>query len=341
MGWPLVPPIERGGAIIGWRPELMLPFYGRGLDWWKLIATEALVKLPIAIPFALATVVGGIDCTESAAAAGDEYDTRAILMTEGVVSLLAGCLGGVIQTTPYIGHPAYKHMGAASAYTLATALFVGIAGFFGFFPLLFDWLPKAAMFPILVFVGLEITAVSFHATPRKHYPALAFAMLPALAYLITIPLKQVMGPEPPAHTREMVQTLRCLANGFIVTSLLWAAALAMILDGRLRAAAVYFLVAGVCTFFGVIHSPLPDEQIGVPYAILTKLSAEVPAFSAAVRYQTPYHWTSAYVVLAGALFGLAQWPQRKEEAETQPAERADLSEKDRSKHRDGIVGDPG
>ena len=31
--------------------------------------------LPVAIPLALATVVGGIDCTESAAAAGDDYPT--------------------------------------------------------------------------------------------------------------------------------------------------------------------------------------------------------------------------------------------------------------------------
>ncbi len=54
------------------------------------------------LPFALATVVGGIDCTESAAAAGDEYDTRSILWTEGIASILAGLAGGVIQSTPYI-----------------------------------------------------------------------------------------------------------------------------------------------------------------------------------------------------------------------------------------------
>ena len=41
--------------------------------------------------------------------------------------------GGVIQTTPYIGHPAYKSMGGRAAYTLATALFVGGAGVIGYF----------------------------------------------------------------------------------------------------------------------------------------------------------------------------------------------------------------
>ena len=48
--------------------------------------TSALEKLPLVLPFALATIVGGIDCTESAAVAGDEYDTRAVLLTEGIAS---------------------------------------------------------------------------------------------------------------------------------------------------------------------------------------------------------------------------------------------------------------
>jgi AGZA family xanthine/uracil permease-like MFS transporter len=305
----------------------MLPFYDRGFDWWKAVLQEAAAKLPVILPFALATIVGGIDCTESAAAAGDEYDTSRILMTEGVTSLVAGLFGGVIQTTPYIGHPAYKKMGGAAAYTLATALFVGAAGFFGAFPLLFEWLPQAAMFPILVFVGLEITAQSFHATPVKHYPALALAMLPALAYLITIPVNQITGGFDQAawsglrdSTRVMLQTLRCLANGFIVTSLLWAAALAMILDGRLQAAAIYFLIAALFTFFGVIHSPLPSEEIGLPYPVLAKLYTEAPAFASAAQYQTPYHWAGAYGLVALILFVLAR-------ASDSGAAPADVSER--------------
>ena len=144
---------------------------------------HAVTLLPVMLPFALATIVGGIDCTESAAAAGDEYDTRSILWTEGLASVLAGLFGGVIQTTPYIGQPAYKAMGGRAAYTLATALFIGLAGGLGWFAHLFEWLPAVACFPILVFVGLEIGAQSFRATPTRHYAALALAMLPALAYM--------------------------------------------------------------------------------------------------------------------------------------------------------------
>ena len=68
--------------------------------------------LPLIIPFALLTVVGGVNNTESAGVAGDDYDVRSILLAEAAATLVAGLAGGVAQTTPYIGHPAYKQMGA-------------------------------------------------------------------------------------------------------------------------------------------------------------------------------------------------------------------------------------
>jgi AGZA family xanthine/uracil permease-like MFS transporter len=311
-GWlPLVPSPDKPITVRGWEPSSLVALYRETGGWWKEVFEQALQKLPVILPFALATIVGGIDCTESAAAAGDEYDTSAILMTEGVASFVAGLLGGVIQTTPYIGHPAYKKMGGRAAYTLATALFIGAAGCLGGFTLLFEWLPRAAMFPILVFVGLEITAQSFQATEHRHYPALALAMLPALAAMIGIVLTQVMGQTVPAEkARDVVQTLRCLANGFIVTSLLWAAALAMILDNRLFHAAAFFGVAAVCSLFGVIHSPLAAEQINWPHAVLGLVD---PNFSKAVQYQTPYHWAGAYALMVLVLVALAFWhPQRRD-----------------------------
>ncbi len=302
-------PLAAAGTPPVWKPTALVSFYGGTAEWWHRVFTQALEKLPVALPFALATIVGGIDCTESAAAAGDEYDTRAILLTEGVVSLLAGLLGGVIQTTPYIGHPAYKKMGGRTAYTLATALFIGAVGYFGGFGLLFQYLPKAAMYPILVFVGLEITAQAFHATPAKHYPALALAMLPALAYLATVPLNQALGGrDPAAFSLPMVQTLRCLANGFLISGMLWAAALAMMVDGRLRSAAGFLGVAAVCALFGVIHSPLASEQISWPNVVLA--AVETP-FKAAVQSQTPYHWAAAYGLCALAAAGAVRFVRRR------------------------------
>lgn len=269
-------------------------------SWWANVLKTAAEMLPVMLPFAVATVVGGIDCTESAAAAGDEYDTRSILLTEGLASVAAGLCGGVIQNTPYIGHPAYKAMGGRSAYTLATALFIGAAGLFGWFAHFFEWLPQAAMFPILVYVGIEITAVSFRATPEKHYPALALAILPALAQVMLIIVNRSLAGTASADP-GMFQTLTCLANGFIVTSLLWGAALAALLDGRSGLAAGYLLVAAVCSLLGVIHSPLPFGPVGWPWDVVTTMPATA-------RYESPYHWAGAYALSAVLLLGLSLLP---------------------------------
>jgi adenine/guanine/hypoxanthine permease len=302
-GWALVPEHRSLSASGGQNPSLW-PV----LDWgtvWK----PALLKLPVVLPFALATIVGGIDCTESAAAAGDEYDTRSILLTEGLASLVAGIFGGVIQTTPYIGQPAFKAMGGRAAYTLATALFVGAAGYFGWFIWLFEWLPQVAMYPILIFVGLEIMAQSFQATPTKHYPALALAALPALVALAGILIDQVLGDRPAAAGGiEIAQTVQCLSHGFIVTSLIWGTALAAMIDGQLKRSAIFLLLAAGCSLVGIIHSPLASQPIDFPWNVLATIN-KVPGGSSA-RYQTPYHWAAGYALAAGLLFVLDFWPKK-------------------------------
>jgi len=303
FGWSLVPP-RADEAGVSWQAPNFLPGCSWCLVWWQRVGLAALGSLPIMLPFALATIVGGIDCTESAAAAGDEYDTRSILLTEGLASVAAGLCGGVIQNTPYIGQPAYKAMGGRAAYTLATALFVGVAGMLGWFTHLFEWLPPAATFPILIFIGLEIGAQSFRATPSVHFPAVALAILPALAYLALIPMDQALaGQAPAAHAVAAVQTLRCLAAGFIVTSLLWASALAAILDGRLMRSAAYLVVAGVCALFGIIHSPLVPSVIALPNTVLAQMPSDP-----AILCQSPYHWAAAYGLAALLLVVLAMIP---------------------------------
>ncbi len=264
---------------------------------WLADMRDALHYLPIVIPFALATVVGGIDCTESAAAAGDEYDTRWVIGVEGVATLLAALCGGVIQTTPYIGHPAYKAMGGRSAYTLATALFVGGAGLLGYFGYMYLVIPKAAVFPILIFIGLEITAQSFHATPMRHYAAVALACVPAMAKLVVVFTGSILSQvgrtidslQPPLP--EQLQTIQMLASGFIVTSLLWGAALAALIDRRLRVSSLFFAIAAVCSLFGVIHSPYPDERLVLPWS----LPAPLPH---AASGQTPFYLATAYLAVA-------------------------------------------
>ena len=233
--------------------------------------SRALTFLPLAIPFALATVVGGVDVTESAAAAGDEYSTRDILLVEGTATLLAGLCGGVVQSTPYIGHPAYKEMGGRAGYTLATALFIGLGGMLGYLSFFVELLPEAAVAPILIFIGVEITAQAFTATPRRHYQAVALAFVPVIACLVQIEFGQLLGSLGKGAgdlSGEMLATYNAtllLGNGFIVTSLLWGGALAALLDHRLLRSALFLVISAGATSCGIIHSPLPTGAMFLPW----------------------------------------------------------------------------
>ena len=289
--------------------DTLLPYEWIGVfrfEWTQVLA-DSLVYLPIVIPFALATVVGGIDCTESAAASGDEFDTGQVIAVEAVATLAASLCGGVIQTTPYIGHPAYKAMGGRAAYTLATAIFIGSAGLLGYFGFLYAVIPKATVFPILIFVGLEITSQSFHATPKRHYAAVVIACVPALASLVLIFIDKFLG-EMSAHGIHLEQltdtlqteiaTIRALGNGFIITSLLWASALAAMIDRKLRVAAICMAVAAVLSLFGIMHSPFPGAAMFFVWDL-----------DAAVR-ETPLSYAAGYLLIALMMISWDAWLRR-------------------------------
>jgi AGZA family xanthine/uracil permease-like MFS transporter len=230
----------------------------------------AMNYLPLAIPFALVTVVGGVDVTESAAAAGDDYNTRNILLVEGFATLVAGLCGGVIQSCPYIGHPAYKEMGGKSGYTIATALFIGLGGMLGYLSFFVDLLPEAAVAPILIFIGIEITAQAFEASPRRHYRAIAISFVPVISCLVAIQYGQILGGLGKSAvdlSGDLLATYNAttmLGNGFIITALLWGAAFAHMLDHRPGKSACYLAACGLLTLCGAIHSPLPSGAVFSP-----------------------------------------------------------------------------
>ena len=241
------------------------------LAWLDALETT-LPYLSVALPFALVTIIGGIDNTESAAAAGDEYRARDILLTEAGATVLAALCGGVVQNTPYLGHPAYKAMGARAGYTFATGLVIGGGAAAGALSLLVAVLPEAAIAPILVFIGLEITAQGFLASPPRHGAAVALAFVPVAAAVVLIETGGVLsalGASPRHLTGDAALThgtLLVLGNGFILTSVVWGWALVTIIERRFAVAGVLFVFASVATLVGVIHSPEPSGAVFWPWA---------------------------------------------------------------------------
>jgi adenine/guanine/hypoxanthine permease len=262
----------------------------------------AMPYLPLILPFALLTVVGGVNNTESAKVAGDEYDVRSILLGEAVATLVAGLAGGVAQTTPYIGHSAYKRMGAGAGYTLLTGVFIGLGGMLGYVAGLIELMPIAVLAPVLIFIALEMTVQAFRAVPAAHAPAVALSFFPSIARMLSIELAKPEFVAPERFEQLLVLSqpalpalavIVALGNGFIITATLWGAFVVEMTERRLRSAAGFLAAAGALCCFGIIHSVRAD---GSAYA-LWQLSGT--ARTVATQF------CLAYLVLAAALLLLS------------------------------------
>ena len=284
------------------------------LRYWLPIPTlgfmagigKALGYLPVAIPFGILTIIGGINVTESARLAGDNYKTRDVLLTEAIATLVAGICGGVSQSTPYIGHPAYKKMGARAAYTLATGIFIGLGGCLGYVQFIVDLIPATAVMPILLFIGFEILGQGYREC-SGYMTAVSFAILPCVAELIRIVVTSMLHIDAPllatlpvmlkddaAHNFRIISML---GSGFILTAMLWGAAAAHMIDRKLRLSAIYFLICAFLTSFGMIHSSSKSGGLYLPWLPPDNMSI---------------YFLVGYLAVALMLFSLSYMPKTKE-----------------------------
>jgi AGZA family xanthine/uracil permease-like MFS transporter len=264
--------------------------------------SAAWAYLPLTLPFALITVIGGVNNTESARVAGDDYDVRSILVAEALATLAAGLTGGIAQTTPYIGHSAYKRMGARAGYTLLTGVFVGLGGMLGYVAHIVELVPIEALAPVTVFIAMDITVQAFRVVPLRHAPAVAVSFFPAIARMLTIELSkpEIMAPERFAQLMQggaealaPLAVIVALGNGFILTATLWGAFVVEMTEGRLRRAALYLFAGALLCLFGIIHSVRAD---GSAYC-LWNLSGRA--------YLEALQFCLAYAVLGVALVALS------------------------------------
>jgi AGZA family xanthine/uracil permease-like MFS transporter len=141
-------------------------------------------------------------------------------------------------------------------------------GYLGFIVTL---IPETAVAPILIFVGLEITAQSFLVTPIRHYKAVAIGYAPVLATLVLIEVNGMLGGAGASaaalkgEASSTYQTLVILSNGFIIASLIWTSALSLIIDHLFLKAALFLFGGGILTLFGVIHSPDFSGRMFLPW----------------------------------------------------------------------------
>lgn len=290
-------------AQVGLRlPQLQLGalWAGRG---------QLLPWLGVIVPMGLFNLLGSLQNIESADAAGDRYPVRSSLLINGLGSIAAAALGGCFPTTLYIGHPAWKAMGARIGYSWLNGVVMGGACLLGLFGVIAALVPIEAGMAIVLYIGLVIAAQAFEATPRSHAPAVVLGLLPGLASWGSMLLKAGLraggsGTASQPFSAALLPSLNqadvwaagafALEQGQIISAMLLAALLVYVIEQRFWAAALCAAVASACAWIGVIHAwrfTQADTVLQLGWGVGAS-------------------WAQGYLLMALVLAAAALWSQR-------------------------------
>jgi AGZA family xanthine/uracil permease-like MFS transporter len=219
--------------------------------------------LATAIPQGNYNFTESMSNVESAAAAGDSYNLRAVLLADGTGAIIGSALGSPFPPAVYIGQPGWKEAGGRISYSLATGLAICLLCFLGMFPLLSSVLPIPAIVPVLLFIGLVIGAQSFSAVPRAHYPAIVLAMIPNIAAwasgLIDNALAAAgtsagqVGQLKLSNAGVIYDGLHSLGAGAVLAGMMLGAIAVFIIDRRFVWATGFCALAAALASVGLIH----------------------------------------------------------------------------------------
>ncbi|MGW4364028.1 regulator [Nocardia takedensis] len=242
-------------------PDLRLDLLFDGLgDLAPLLAT--------AIPLGVYNFTEAMSNVESAAAAGDNYNLRSVLLADGFGAVIGSGFGSPFPPAVYIGHPGWKDAGGRTGYSLASGVVIGVMCLLGLFGVLATILPIPAIVPILLYIGLLIGAQAFQAVPRLHAVAVVAALLPNLAEWAVGQIDNALsaagttaekvGAEAFGQAGVVYDGLKTLGSGAVLAGLVLGAIVTFILDKRFYAAAAASGVGAVLSWIGLIHAAEVD-----------------------------------------------------------------------------------
>jgi len=244
-----------------------IPVLGDLISGMKLMFTYPAV-LAAVLPIEIYNFIETMNNVESAEVAGDKYPVRTCQIMDGIGTMVGTLFGSAFPTTVYIGHPAYKRLQGRCGYALGVGIIIFLGAIFGFVDFLYKLIPTAAVAPMLVFVGIVITAQAFRASPARHAIAVAVAIIPHMSNIMTTKIRgavSVVNADMDVATLEFAQ--RCaeqgitwigqsaLAQGAIITGLLWGSIVALLIDLDFKKTAAFSGTAAFLTLIGIIHSP--------------------------------------------------------------------------------------
>ncbi|WP_067820956.1 regulator [Nocardia inohanensis] len=224
--------------------------------------------LATAVPLGVYNFTEAMSNVESAAAAGDNYNLRSVLLADGFGAIIGSGFGSPFPPAVYIGHPGWKDAGGRTGYSLASGAAIGSMCLLGLFGLLATVLPIPAIVPILLYIGLLIGAQAFQAVPRLHAVAVVAALLPNLAEWGVGQIDNALsaagtsadkvGAAALGQAGVVYDGLRTLGAGAVLAGLVLGTMVTFILDKRFRAAATAAIVGAALSWIGLIHAAEVD-----------------------------------------------------------------------------------
>jgi adenine/guanine/hypoxanthine permease len=250
--------------------------------------------LATAIPLGIYNFTEGMSNVESAAAAGDSYNLRSILLADGTGAVVGSLLGSPFPPAVYIGHPGWKSAGGRTSYSMASGVVIALLCFLGMFSLLGAVLPTPAIVPILLYIGLLIGAQAFQAVPARHAVAVVMAIIPNVAAWAQGQMDNVLaaagttaakvGYANIAANGTIYKGLALLGGGAVLAGLVLGAIVAFLIDRQFFWAAGYSAGGAVLGFIGLIHGSKVGWNVGGQIALGYLFAAVIfLAFGLAVR----------------------------------------------------------
>ncbi|HSI65737.1 MAG TPA: NCS2 family permease [Candidatus Saccharimonadia bacterium] len=218
--------------------------------------------MAVIFPMGLFNIIGSLQCLESAEAAGDKYDTAPSLVANGIGSIVSACLGSPFATTLYIGHPGWKAMGARWAYSWMNGVVICVLALMGAAGHVLQVVPLEATLGILLWIGIVMTSQAFQASPKPHALAVAMGLIPSLAAWLLVQIEttlrvaktDLVSTADQFAPQLYVYGVIALSQGFLITSVIYPAVMAFVIDRKFKVAAVWLAAASLFSAVGLIHA---------------------------------------------------------------------------------------
>jgi AGZA family xanthine/uracil permease-like MFS transporter len=267
LGWThLAPPAVAGK--IGFTPPIPVNL------WGLLSASEGWQYFAVILPIGLMGVFSSVQILESAEAAGDRYATRSSMIMNGVGTICAAAFGSAFTTSIYIGHPAWKELGARSGYSTVNGVVIMLLCLCGGMSVVVHIIPMPVAMGIMLWIGLVIVAQAFQAVPRRHAPAVALGLMPGLGAWMLMFIQTGLAAAGTTLFAVAPQLVRdgfpldgliALSQGSMLASMILGAFSVLLVERKFLRAAGWSAVAAALAFFGVIHAGrvTPDGVVNV------------------------------------------------------------------------------